>query len=184
MAPGSHLMMSWLGSAQIFYQRRERVLVTLSGVLPDIDGFGIIIDKITGVTNLYYQYHHYLGHNIFSAMFFSTLLSFIAKNQKVKVFLFSFFLIHLHITCDVIGSKGPDGYHWPIYYFYPLDSSLGLTWKYQWELSSWPNTAITISLFLLCTYDANRKKFSFLEVFSQRLDREAFAMYQRYILKR
>ena len=63
-------------------------------------------------------------------------------------------MVHLHILCDVIGSKGPDGYHWPIFYFYPLDSEIALSWQYQWELNAWPNMLIMLVAFILCGYYA------------------------------
>ncbi|MCP4326187.1 MAG: metal-dependent hydrolase, partial [Alteromonadales bacterium] len=63
MSPGTHLLFSWLSTAEILKNRRERAIVSLSGIAPDIDGAGIIVDEITGTTDLYFQYHHYLGHS-------------------------------------------------------------------------------------------------------------------------
>src|SRR5690242_4443450 len=116
MTPGTHFLMSWLGAVPLLKNRRERCLITLAGIAPDMDGLGIIVDKLTsGRTQYYFDYHHYVCHTIFFAVILSALLPLIAKTQKILVFILSLFIIHLHFLCDIIGSKGPDGYHWPIY---------------------------------------------------------------------
>jgi hypothetical protein len=51
---------------------------------------------------------------------------------------------HLHLACDVAGSRGPDGYQWPIRYLYPFSNSFAIAWNGQWELNAWPNYVITI----------------------------------------
>jgi len=184
MSPGSHLLFSWLTTVQIIKDRRERILVSISGIAPDIDGLGLIIDKLTGSTNFYLQYHHYIGHSIFSALFISTLATLLAKSQKVIVFTLSFILVHVHILFDVIGSKGPDGYQWPIYYFYPINPEYSLTWSGQWELNAWQNNVIMLFLLSGCVYYAVTKKITFLEIFSSKLNREVFVMYSKYFTKR
>ncbi len=183
MAPGAHLLMSWISSVEILKERRERTLVALSGVAPDLDGLGIISDFITGTTHYYFQFHHYLGHSIFSALFIAGVASFFAKSQKLAVGLLAFALVHLHILCDVIGSKGPDDYHWPIFYLYPIDPEFKLTWEYQWELDAWQNQLIIALLLLICLFYAYAKKISFLEVFSQKLDKEAFKLFKSLFSK-
>ncbi len=183
MTPGAHLLISWLSSVEILKHRRERTIATLSGLAPDLDGLGIIPDKLIGTTDYYFRFHHYVGHSIASAFFIASIASLFAKSQKLVVWLLAFLLVHAHILCDVVGSKGPDGYQWPIYYLYPFDSKFELTWKYQWELNAWQNQVILMFLLALCAFYANSKKVTFLEVFSQSLDREAFKIYRKYFNK-
>lgn len=184
MIPASHFLFSWLSTTELLKARRERALVAISGVAPDIDGLGIIADKLTGSTNYYFQYHHYIGHSVFAALFISVIATIFAKSQKVTVFLLSFFVVHAHILFDVIGSKGPDGYHWPVYYFYPLNAEYGMTWSGQWELNAWQNDVTMLLLLLACLYYAITKKITFLEVFSAKLNEKAFKMYSKYFAKR
>ena len=184
MSPGSHLLFSWLTTANMLKNRRERVIVSLSGVAPDLDGLGIIVDKFTGTSNLYLQYHHYLGHSIFSAFLLSFVATLFAKTQKTVVFLLSFILVHIHILFDVIGSKSADGYQWPIYYLYPLNSDVVLTWSGQWELNAWQNHVVMLFLFIGCGYYAVTKKITFLEIFSSKLNTEIFKMYAKYFDRR
>jgi hypothetical protein len=66
-------------------------------------------------------------------------------------------VFHLHLLGDLVGSRGPDGYQWPINYLYPFSERLELVWAGQWELYAWPNILIT-GFFLSATiYIAWRK---------------------------
>lgn len=80
-----------------------------------------------------------------------------------------------------MGSKGPDGYQWPINYLFPVSDDIMLTWSGQWELNAWPNTVILGVLILATIYITRRRTVSPLEVISVRLDKEAHAMIKRYI---
>ena len=184
MAPGAHLLIGWLSSAELVKEQRGRRLVALTGIAPDIDGFGIIIDKLTGTTNYYFKYHHYLTHSLLAALVFATIASTLARSQKKLIWLLSFIVVHLHVLADLAGSKGPDGYQWPVYYLYPFNSELGLTWAYQWELNAWPNNVVMGFLLLLSVYYAAKKNISFIEFLSPWLDREAFKMYHKYTSKK
>ena len=183
MAPGAHLLISWLSTVELLKFRRERTIVALSGVAPDADGFGIIWDKLTGTTDFYFRFHHYLGHSLLTSVVLAVFATLLAKTQKVTVFVLTVVVVHLHIICDIIGSKGPDGYQWPIYYLYPFSSEFSLTWSYQWELNAWQNHVIMLVLFSCCFYYVVTKHFSFIEVFSSKLDQAAFSMYRKYFQK-
>ena len=53
---------------------------------------------------------------------------------------------HLHLLCDVAGSKGPDGSQWPIPYLEPFSDAIQWAWSGQWELNAWPNVTLTLLL--------------------------------------
>ncbi|MCU4675168.1 metal-dependent hydrolase [Catenovulum sp. 2E275] len=107
MSPGTHLLFSWVSTVELLKNRRERAVVSVAGITPDIDGIGIIVDKITGSTNFYLSHHHYFGHSIFAAFLIAMLAVYISKVQRTMVFFLSFILVHVHILFDVIGSKRP-----------------------------------------------------------------------------
>ena len=46
MSPITHLLISWSVANTSKIDRRERALVTLAGILPDIDGAGLLSDII------------------------------------------------------------------------------------------------------------------------------------------
>jgi inner membrane protein len=68
MSPITHLLISWSVANISKINRRERTLVTLAGVVPDIDGAGLIIDIFCHGSDqplqLWSKHHHILGHNI------------------------------------------------------------------------------------------------------------------------
>ena len=181
MYPGTHLLVSWTGAVNFLQGRRERAVVALTGIAPDLDGLGLIIDEFTGTTGYFIEYHHKLGHSIVSAFLFALLASFFAKSQKITVWLVSFAVVHLHIFCDLIGAKGPDGYQWPLYYLYPFDADFALVWSGQWALDAWQNDVTLLSLLLLCVFYLIRKEVTFFEVFSGWLDRESVKIYRKYL---
>lgn len=147
--------------------------ITVTGVLPDLDGFGYPLDKIGGYlgysTTFFEDYHHDLGHNIFFGLIFSLIFARFSR-ERLAVFWLCLAAFHLHLVGDLIGSRGPDGDQWPIPYLYPLISSFELTWAGQWELSSWKNSLIGVIFFFLALLIARYRRVTFFELFSTRLE--------------
>ncbi|MGB5686276.1 MAG: hypothetical protein WBM35_10710 [Candidatus Electrothrix sp.] len=44
------MLVSWTGAVNFLQGRRERAVVALTGVAPDLDGLGLAIDEFTGTT--------------------------------------------------------------------------------------------------------------------------------------
>jgi inner membrane protein len=174
MNPITHFLISWNTAALTGAGKRDRILVTLGGLLSDIDGLGIILELATRHTgkplNFYSNYHHQLAHNISVAILglFTMLLFAQRKLRTAFVFLIVF---HLHLLCDLIGARGPEGYQWPIPYLFPFSSAVQLTWKYQWSLNGWQNFVITILMCGMVFIISWKKGFSPLEMFSARADK-------------
>ena len=82
MYPGTHLLVSWTGAVNFLQGRRERVLVAFTGIAPDLDGLGLVIDELTGTTGYFIEYHHKLGHSLVSAFLLALLASFFCKIPK------------------------------------------------------------------------------------------------------
>ena len=70
----------------------------------------------------------------------------------------------------MLGSRGPEGYPWPVPYLAPFSSALQLTWRGEWGLNAWPNVALTVLLLLITFWLAWRRGFSPLEMISVRAD--------------
>jgi inner membrane protein len=174
MSPATHLFLGWLTAHTTELDRRERMLVTLSGILPDLDGLVIIGDYAMGNSHsqleLWSKYHHVLGHNITVAVLAAGISSLIAKKKKAVTALLVFISFHLHLLGDLIGSRGPDGYQWPIPYLLPFSNTWQWTWQGQWTLNAWPNFLITAVSLALILYLAWEKGRSPLEIISQKAD--------------
>ena len=151
MSPVVHLIGSWLVATATTNNPRDRKLVTLAGVLPDADGLGIIPDVIGSLisgkefTFHYYQtYHHLLLHGWPAAIVVSILFALYAE-QRQRVLLLCLLTFHLHLLCDLVGSRGPaPGDLWPICYSEPLFRHPIWFWKHQWKLDGWQNQTIFV----------------------------------------
>ena len=96
--------------------------------------------------------------------------SFALATQRWKTAGLAFLSFHIHLFEDLLGSRGPEGYQWPIRYLTPFSRACQLTWRGQWTLNAWPNFAITIGLLLATFYLAWSRGFSPLEMVSLKAD--------------
>jgi inner membrane protein len=174
MSPITHFFMGWsVANSAPSLTKRERAMVTWASVVPDVDGLGIVAERLTQNSthplNWWSDYHHVLGHNLGFALVVSALAAIFAR-QKIKTTLLVFFSFHLHLLGDLIGARGPDGDQWPIPYLLPFSKQLQLTWAGQWALNAWPNFVITGALIAVAVVLARRRGFSPVEMFSSKAD--------------
>jgi membrane-bound metal-dependent hydrolase YbcI (DUF457 family) len=174
VSPVTHFFIGWaLANSAPSLVKRERALVTWASVVPDLDGLGIIADRLTRNSahplNWWGQYHHTLCHNLGFALVVTTTAAVLAR-QKFKTTLLVFISFHLHLIGDLVGARGPDGDQWPIPYLLPFSKSAGLVWSGQWALNAWPNMVITAVLIGFAMIWARKRGFSPLEMFSTKVD--------------
>ena len=164
MNPISHLLTGWVVANTADLTTRDRVVITLAGVAPDIDGLGIVAEILTEHTTSpllwYSKYHHVWCHNIGFGLLLSV-TAFVFGVRRWKTAFLALVVFHLHLLGDLVGSRGPDGYQWPIPYLYPFSDRLKLEWVGQWELNAWPNILITALLLAATIYIAWKKGRSF-----------------------
>lgn len=172
MSPVTHFLTGWVFANSVALGRKDRALVTLASVIPDVDGLGIIADVLTRHSqhplDWFSTYHHSLHTLLFALIV--TAASFLIATKPWKVAGLAFLSFHLHLFEDLLGSRGPEGYQWPIPYLMPFSHAGELSWNGQWALNAWPNFLITIALLLVTFYLAWSKGFSPLEMVSQRAD--------------
>jgi inner membrane protein len=174
MSPITHFLMGWtVANAAPSLTKRERALVTWAGVVPDIDGLGIIAEKLTQNSshplNWWSNYHHLFGHNLSFALVVAAIAAIFAR-QKTKTAFLVLLSFHLHLLGDLVGGRGPDGDQWPIVWLLPFSDRVQLTWSGQWALNAWPNFIVTAVLFGMTLVLARRRGFSPVEMFSTKAD--------------
>lgn len=167
MNPIVHAELSWLG-AQRLPERRDRLLVTLAGLSPDLDGLTLLAGE-----ELYGRWHHVLTHGFASALLISGLLAAFAR-RRLAVFGLALAAFHLHLVCDLLGS-GPG---WPLYYFWPL-SRHEWFWDGQWDLASWQNSLIGLSATLAVLACALPYGRTVVELLSLKADAQVVAAVRR-----
>lgn len=158
MNPIVHAELSWLTGARLT-ERRDRVLITLAGVVPDLDGLTLLAGE-----EAYSRWHHLLTHGIVAATICAVAFGALAK-QRVLVGALSFVAFHLHLLCDLAGS-GPG---WPIWYLYPF-SQHETMWSGQWNLASWQNSLIGLAATVAVLWCALPLGRTAVELFSVKTD--------------
>jgi inner membrane protein len=172
MSPVTHFLSGWVLANCARLDRKDRALVTLACVAPDIDGFGIIPELLTRNSAhplLWFTLYHHSLHNLAFALVVAA-VAFALATRKWTTGVLALLSFHLHLFEDVLGSRGPDGYQWPIAYLEPFSSSLQFALRGQWALNAWPNVALTIALLLVTLWLAWRRGFSPLEMISTKAD--------------
>jgi hypothetical protein len=192
VAPETHLLLSWIIAAKTTDNPRDCRLVTLAGILPDVDGLGLIVDFATeglGLkqTHLYGEYHHYLLHGVLGGVLITAFLTCLARHRW-QVALLASLVFHLHLLCDFVGSRGPSPADlWPIYYLGPFTQNPTWVWKGQLRLDGWFNRYFSAALFLWSLWLAVSLGHSVLGVFSRRADRVfvgVLSKWHEYLAKR
>jgi hypothetical protein len=159
--PIVHAELSWL-VAQGLPERRDRIVVTVAGVLPDLDGLSLL-----GGVEAYSRWHHLLTHGLVAASVCGVVA---LAWRRPAVGALAFLAFHLHLLCDLLGS-GPG---WPIYYLWPM-SRLEVMWSGQWNLASWQNSVIGMAATALCLACALWTKRTPVELFSLKTDAKVVA---------
>ena len=149
MHPVTHLLVSWTVAESVRLGRRDRALVVLRGILPDIDGLGLFAEMATENSarplTWWSENHQVLCHNVGFGLAPGVAVAIVAARRWATVGL-GLVAFHLHLLGDLVGSRGPDGYQWPIPYLLPVSNRWQLAWKGQWVLNAWPNVLLTAVL--------------------------------------
>jgi inner membrane protein len=170
MSPVTHFLAGWAVANTAKLSPRERMLVAVAGVIPDVDGFGIVVDLATQhSTNWWGRFHHELGHNLGFCLLVTVIFTLLARRRAMTAWLV-FVSFHLHLLGDVLGARGPEGEQWAIPYLMPFSELPRLVWSGQWALNAWPNMVITAGLMALTLRWAWQRGYSPLEMFSRRAD--------------
>lgn len=167
MNPIVHAELSWL-LAQGLPDRRDRVLVTVAGLAPDLDGLSLL-----GGVDAYGRYHHLLFHGALGAAVTAAACAAFARKRGAVAAL-AVVAFHLHLLCDLAGS-GPG---WPLWYYWPFDRTEWF-WSGQWDLASWQNSLIGMAVTALCLLSALVLRRTAVELFSLRADAAVTAALRR-----
>ena len=176
MHPITHFLASWTVGDLTLEDSRDRTLVTLCGIAPDLDGLGVVVEEVNrllGRPSTWYfgEYHHALLHGLPAALALPSVFALFARN-RLRTFLVGVLVVHLHYLCDLIGSRGPAADDiWPIAYLAPLSDRWTLQWPGQWPLNAWPNVLFTTCMIGYALYRAVQSGYSPVSVLSTAADR-------------
>jgi hypothetical protein len=170
MSPITHFLAGWAVANTVSLNKRERVLVTLAGVVSDVDGMGVVWDVVSrsGNFEFYQRYHHVFGHNIFLGLLVA-IFGFLLGVRKGIVAVLMLTSFNLHLLGDIIGARGQGEDFWAVPYFWPLSTN-DYYWSGQWPLNGWQNFVITSALMVVAFYWARRRGYSPIEMISEKTD--------------
>lgn len=175
MSPITHFLVGWAGLERFQASRRDKALVVLAGLAPDLDGLGILVDFATRALGLpetdYYQsFHRMYGHGLPAAAVIAAVASSLGV-RRFWVAFWAFVSVHLHFLCDVLGSRGTTAEDiWGIYYFAPFTTAYEYSWSGQWPLVGWQNMAISAVLLGIVMMRATTMGYSPVGLLSERAD--------------
>jgi len=182
--PLTHLLASWNVARIGVQDKRDALIVTTAGIAPDVDGLGFFAELFSRDTAhplyWYSDYHHVLLHNLGGALA-AAAVAMLCGLRRGRTALLALLTFHLHLLCDLVGSKSADGYHWPIPYLEPFSSSWQWSWRGQWRLTAWPNVLFTVLLIALTLYLDWRGGESLLGLFSKRANRALISTLRRRV---
>ena len=175
MSPITHFLVGWTALEKYQTSRRDKALVVLAGLAPDLDGLGIVVDFATRAfglpeTDYYQSFHRMYGHGVAAAIVIAAIAGAFGT-RRLLVGLCAFLSVHLHFLCDLLGSRGstPEDI-WGIYYFAPFTTAYEVSWAGQWPLVGWQNMAISAALLAIVMVRASAVGYSPLGLLSERAD--------------
>jgi len=132
----THAGIGWIVASLGPGPRKDRWLIVLVSLLPDLDGIGILWSE-----PVYLATHRVVGHGLLFGSLLTGAVMVLADRRVVSAVLAAV-SVQLHVLLDVVGTGGP-----PIRYLWPF-SSWGLTYDGHWTLAAWQN-ALVMGLTLL-----------------------------------
>ena len=164
----THILSGWCLGNLLPLTARERAFCMVAAAAQDLDGLGIIVSQ-----ELYWDYHHKLGHCAAFGVLLSAGLTWLSA-RRALAFVTYFSLFHLHLILDYFGS-GPG---WPIYYLWPFSAREWVNPR-AWEFFSWQNIAAAFALIGWTAWIAIRHRRTPLERLMPSLDEKAVAWIDR-----
>lgn len=180
----SHLIISWFGAeAAGLRTARDRRIVALSGLAPDIDVLAYIggimyfgFDRDLAFEHVWQVLHHRYTHGL-GFVLLTGIIAFIVAGRgtrpkqlpfgrAARVAALSMIASMVHVFCDVVGG-GPT---WPVYPLWPV-SDFGWTAIWSWTLADWPNTVILFSCLVGMMLYAKASGYSPMESVNYSFDR-------------
>jgi hypothetical protein len=163
MQAPSHLIISWfVAEACGIKSPRDRRIVALSGLAPDIDSLAYVaaivyfrFDKDLAFEHVWEVIHHRYTHGL-GFVVLTGIVAFLAAtrfsvfglrrgndviarptNRASRVALLCMLASAIHVFCDVVAG-GPT---WPVFPAWPLsDFAWAVDWS--WTLGEWPNSVV------------------------------------------
>jgi len=103
MSPITHFLASWALAERLVTDRRSRLYVTIAGVIPDLDGLGVVVDSVNRVigrpeSDWFSALHHFLLARLFGALIAMGVFVMLGVRRWQVLWLICL-SYHLHLLC-------------------------------------------------------------------------------------
>ncbi|HEV2292358.1 MAG TPA: hypothetical protein VGR35_00795 [Tepidisphaeraceae bacterium] len=166
----THILSGWCVGNLLPLTARERLFCMIAAAAQDVDGLGILVSQ-----ELYWDYHHKLGHCAAFGVLTSAALAAFSTHWLLAFFTY-LALFHLHLVLDYLGS-GPG---WPLYYCWPTSDTEWLNPRAWPFFFSWQNIGTAFFLIGWTVVIAIRQRRTPLELLMPSLDRKAIRWLNRH----
>ena len=107
MSPVTHFLSGWVLANAVDLNRRDRAIVTIAAVVPDVDGLGIVAEILTRHSQhpllWFSDYHHALHTLLFALVVF--VCAFIVSTRKWISATLAFVAFHLHLLKKILWGR-------------------------------------------------------------------------------
>ena len=103
MSPITHFLTGWMVANLAKLARKDRAIVTLACVVPDVDGLGIIPELLTRNSShplLWFTLYHHSLHTLAFALAVAV-VSFVLARQRWRTAWLALLSFHLHLLEDM-----------------------------------------------------------------------------------
>lgn len=107
-----HIQVGWICGHLGDFDRRERRILMLASLAPDIDGLFL---AAYWNPELFNSLHHTFGHNLFYPVAIGAIAAAFARRRRGKMFLLGILMVLLHYIVDMLTAAD-----WGIPFFWPF----------------------------------------------------------------
>ena len=185
MSPITHFLVGWALLERRVSAPRDKALVCLAGVAPDLDGLGLLVDALyralgSPATRYYEDYHRLFGHSLPAALLLAALVA-VPARQRLRVAVLGLVAVHLHLLCDLLGSRGSTPLDlWPIWYLAPFSLTPEWSVSWQWPLVGWQNLLLSAALLFITLRRGAVTGYTPLTLLAPRVDRAVVEVLRRW----
>src|SRR5260370_39310411 len=107
MSPVRHFLTGWVFANCAKLKPRDRAIVTLASVAPDLDGLGIIPELLTRNSShplVWFSLYHHSLHTLAFALVIAG-GAFVLATQRWKTGLLALLSFHLYLAEDLLGAR-------------------------------------------------------------------------------
>jgi len=172
-----HLFLSYALPWRIRLEKRDRVLIALAGVAPDIDGLLLV-----GGERLFIEYHHDYTHHLLGAVLVAGAAYALGRRRGTAAALaaaawLGHLLLDLVGAADRVSPEHPAAYPLPL--LWPFSDRPFEPFAFGWTLASWQNAVVMAGAVALMARLAVVEGRTVVEVFSARADAIVVAVLRR-----